>query len=227
VSEQNQWPERLWRDLEQAKTNHLSYSQLAGYVDSSLDPTEAELVRAHTDLCALCAEELADLLHFATGLREKELPKPARLGLGERFGLWIRIPRHALGLAGVAALLAVILVIPHGAPKEIEQAAHAPAAEKRPIEAVLETPTVPSGFAPGPIQDTGRRYRVLTKEEREAYQKELAAAPEDPVARGAIALKYSLFDEAEKQYRKIENTEEGRGLLRRLNELRGAKENTP
>src|ERR1700678_3288885 len=111
--EQNKWPERLWKDLEQAETKHLSYEQLAGYVDSSLEPTEAELVRAHTELCARCAGELRELNTFAVGLKEQE--RPAKAGAWERFTGWVKIPRHALALAGTIAILAVIVVIPHQA----------------------------------------------------------------------------------------------------------------
>jgi hypothetical protein len=79
-------------------------------------------------------------------------------------------------------------------------------------EAILESQKAPRGAT---FEENGRLYRVLTEAEANDYQRELAAAPDDPAIRGAIAEKYSLFAEAEKEYRKLD-TAEGR---RRLQEL--------
>lgn len=222
MPERNQWPE-LWRKLEQAETQHLSYTQMEAYVDSRLEATEAELVRAHTELCGRCAADLNDLKSFARGLNVKEVAQPARLGAWERAAAWFKMPRHSLAVAGAMAVLVVIVVVPHSdrtsAPPENRAAEFA---SKHPVEAVLEPDKAPRGET---FQEQGVLYRVLTQDEFDAYQRQLAAAPDDPAGRGAIDLKFALFGEAEKEYRKLEarggpDAEKGRQLLQELDQLR-------
>jgi hypothetical protein len=225
MSEQNQWPERLWRELEQAEAQHLSYAQMEAYVDAQLEPTEAELVRAHSELCARCETELDDLRKFAIALKAEDLPKAARPGVWERAAAWFKIPRHAWAIAGAAAILAVIIAFPHSPEGASNGGAAAILSGARPVEAVLESGAAPPG---GTFTENGRSYRVLTQEELNAYQKELAAAPDDPEVRGAIAIKYSLFGEAEKEYRKLETAggeeaQKGRRLLQQLDRLRAGR----
>lgn len=224
MSERNEWPKRLLRDLKQAEEQHLSYGQLEGYVDSRLDSTEAELVRAHTELCLRCAAELEDLTSFAMTLKAKASPEPIRLGVWERATAWLKIPRHAWGLAGALAIFTAIVSLPHSAQREAVPENSPPAAlpDKGPAAAPPMAPAEPTG-----VQRDGhpRRDRVLTPEELSAYRNELAAAPDDPVARGAIAVKHLQFSEAEKEYRKLltmgaDDAQEGRFLLRQLDQLR-------
>jgi hypothetical protein len=218
-------PERLWRDLEQAEAQHLSYAQLEAYVDSRLESTEAELVRAHAELCADCAAELEDLTRFAIAQKTRELPKPVRLGMGERIAAWFRIPRHAWATVGAVALLTVIIAIQRSPDTPSNGGAAAALVGTRPVEAVFESREAAPG---GTFTENGRPYRVLTQDERGAYQKDLAAAPDDPESRGAVAIKYSLFGEAEKEYRKLEaaggeEAQKGRSLLQKLDQLRGGR----
>ena len=227
-----EWPERLWKSLEQAETEHLSYEQLEAYVDSRLDSSEAELVRAHTDLCAQCASELQDLADFAIRLKAKEIPSPVTSSLWSRMGAWLQHRPNLWAVAGAAAVVIVIVGLGYSAPPAAgpeNPATNAasnggPGRPGRPIEAIL--PPTTSAVLGTTAKPSGRPYRVLTQDEVAAYQKELSAAPNDPVARGAIALKYSLFDEAEKEYRQLEasggsRAEEARRLLQQLQQLRG------
>jgi hypothetical protein len=224
MSESANRPERLWRDLSQAEAQHLSYDQIEAYVDSRLDPTEAELMLAHTDLCGRCAAEVNDLKAFAASLKADVRIEPKRAGIWERLGLWIKTPRNAWVVAGATAILVLAISLPRSEPSRETSAPStvATTVPKRPAEAVLEPPPEPLGFA-GTKQPTQAPYRVLSQAEADAYRAELAAAPDDPVARAAIAIKYSLFGEAEKEYRKLEgqDAEKGRQLLQQLDQLRG------
>ncbi len=70
------------------------------------------------------------------------------------------------------------------------------------------------------------RYRVLSPQEAMAYRMQLMNAPNDPEARAAIAIKFALYGEAEKEYLKMEaaggaEAERGKVLMARLEKLRG------
>ena len=101
---------RMWKDLSEAESQHLSFQQLEAYVDERLDPTERELVSAHSELCEQCVAELRDLERFAASLRRRE-EEPVILASGPRWLEWIRIPRHAWGLAAAAAVLAIVVAV--------------------------------------------------------------------------------------------------------------------
>ena len=47
---------------------HLQYEQLAAYVDDTSDDVDCEIVEAHVELCAMCAEELQDLRAFKSSI---------------------------------------------------------------------------------------------------------------------------------------------------------------
>ena len=101
---------RMWKDLSEAESQHLSFQQLEAYVDERLDPTERELVSAHSELCEQCVAELRDLERFAASLRSRE-EEPVILASGPRWLEWIRIPRHAWALAAAAAVLAIVVAV--------------------------------------------------------------------------------------------------------------------
>jgi hypothetical protein len=44
--------------------SHLSYEQMAGFVDGDLDDVQKEIVASHLDLCAVCDGEIQDLRAF-------------------------------------------------------------------------------------------------------------------------------------------------------------------
>src|SRR5689334_1159572 len=54
---------------------HLSYEQIAAYVDRLLDETETEIVRSHMAVCRECEEEVRDLEHFRTGFDRSPIPQ--------------------------------------------------------------------------------------------------------------------------------------------------------
>ena len=71
--------------------------------------------------------------------------------------------------------------------------------------------------------------RVLSGAEASAYRDELAQASNDPETRAAIAIKYGLYGEAEKEYLKMEaaggeQAEKAHILLERLKQLRALAE---
>ncbi len=270
---QSDLPKQLWIDLSQAEEQHLSYEQIEAFVDSRLDAIEAELVRAHADLCDQCAAELNDLAEFAKSLKSKVLTIPDRVTIWDRIASWFKIPRNLWATAGIATALMVVLTMRqsmfiHGnapgstaagesaqtqpnvptTPSMPESASSqgnpstttstkesasaqgsAPATatngDKHPVEAVLDASSGEEALASS--KDGIRpNYRVLSSKEAAAYYTEIAFAPNDPVARAAIDIKYSLFGEAEKEYRRLEarggaDAEKARQLLQQLDKLRG------
>ena len=74
-----------------AAREHLSFEQLADFVDGRLDAAEREVIGSHLELCRLCEEEAADLRSYRNTLAAE----PGRPGRGAASG------RH-----GLAALLA-------------------------------------------------------------------------------------------------------------------------
>lgn len=108
---QSDLPKQLWIDLSQAEEQHLSYEQIEAFVDSRLDAIEAELVRAHADLCDQCAAELNDLAEFAKSLKSKVLTIPDRVTIWDRIASWFKIPRNLWATAGIATALMVVLTM--------------------------------------------------------------------------------------------------------------------
>ena len=69
----------------------------------------------------------------------------------------------------------------------------------------------------------------MSEAEADAYLAQLAQAPNDPEIRAAIAIQYGLYDEAEKEYVKMEaaggkQAEKADTLLERLKRLRALAE---
>lgn len=50
--------------LAKMETSHLSYEQLAAYVDGDLDQADREIVDSHVELCRTCQDELRELQKF-------------------------------------------------------------------------------------------------------------------------------------------------------------------
>lgn len=98
---------------------HLTYEQIAAYVDDRLSVVDREVVDSHTSVCVRCKEELRELFAFKETLgavatvptQEKSLRAP---GFGERVAAWWAALTPGLGmpLAGTLALLffAVLVV---------------------------------------------------------------------------------------------------------------------
>jgi len=56
---------------------HLSYDQLAGYLDEKCNEIDREIVESHVELCERCATELADLAAFAETMAASQDAEPA------------------------------------------------------------------------------------------------------------------------------------------------------
>ena len=101
MTEASQVPSRLLNELNEAKSKHLTYAQLEGFVDSRLESTEREFVHAHVDLCSRCASELEDLRGFGESRRSEEqvaaaavaAPVPARR-FWEVVRHWLKAPKQ-------------------------------------------------------------------------------------------------------------------------------------
>lgn len=61
------------------RPEHLSYDQMADYVDGKSDDTDREIIESHVELCARCATELGDLAAFAETLSVSGESEPAAL----------------------------------------------------------------------------------------------------------------------------------------------------
>ena len=249
MTEPPEVPSRLLKALNEAKSKHLTYAQLEGLVDSRLESTEEEFVRAHLELCSQCAAEMQDLRWFSEAGRYREevaaaaAPSPSRPGFWAIVGQWFTVPRHGLVTAGLAvAMIAFVAVLTklrgpasnsptiasNATPASSPSTAVAPQPEvtgapPKP-EAVLEAPSTASG-AMGSKQ-LRILPRVLSAAEAYAFREELARAPNDPETRAAIAIKYGLYGEAEKEYLKMEaaggeQAEKAHQLLAKLKQLRG------
>ncbi|MGE0812458.1 MAG: hypothetical protein AB7O28_01860 [Vicinamibacterales bacterium] len=59
------------------ETPHLTFEHLRGAVDGSLSAVDLAWTEAHAGLCAMCAEELADLRRFAETLPVRPVARPA------------------------------------------------------------------------------------------------------------------------------------------------------
>ena len=95
---------------------HLSYQQIAGFVDHDLDEVDDEIVRSHVELCRQCADEIRDLEQFRTGFNRSPIPQPLPEDHDSRHewghgGLrkWLL---YGMPVAAVAAVLVAVLVLP-------------------------------------------------------------------------------------------------------------------
>jgi anti-sigma factor RsiW len=62
------------------ETEHLSYEQVAAYVNQELSPDEREIAAAHVEACDGCAEEVRDLLAFRATIPPQTPPRPEPVG---------------------------------------------------------------------------------------------------------------------------------------------------
>ena len=76
----------------QAETDHVSYEQIASFVDGELNAADRESVESHLKLCASCADEVSDLQNFRMTMAtsaQRTVATPARITLRERLSaLW-------------------------------------------------------------------------------------------------------------------------------------------
>lgn len=97
----------LLGDLSHLDEEHLSYEQLAAYVDQQLNATDWAIVESHLQTCANCALEIEDLRGFQreleTPIQSPKLTKPSWLNAWWQTWSW----RWAMPLAAAACVLVV------------------------------------------------------------------------------------------------------------------------
>ena len=212
MTEPSEIPSRLLKDLNKARSKHLTYAQLEDFVDSRLEATEREYVRAHIDLCTQCNRELEDLQWFSESRHYRQqvaaAAAPARPSFWEGLGQWLKVARRSLAVAGVAIAVAVLIavVVKMQTPSSEQPSVATTAAPARfPATSSTAVATVPevAGALPNPAavaipvsssRSGGSRKRrvgprVLSEAEAGAYLAQLAQAPNDPETRAAIAIK--------------------------------------
>lgn len=113
------------RDLAAAELTHITYEQLALYVDGGLDQTDNEIVDSHLKLCEQCFGELNELRAFATETaaypaKEYGPRAPSSVGqkllrflkgLRERAEGWWRTPAFWLPVEVASLALVVALLV--------------------------------------------------------------------------------------------------------------------
>ena len=250
MTEPSEISSRLLKDLNEARSKHLTYAQLEDFVDSRLESTENEFVHAHIELCSQCNRELEDLQWFSESRRYRQevAAAAARPGFWEGIGQWFKVPRHRLAMTGAAMAMAALIAVlarihtpssdqpsiattPAASSPATGSTAVAPPPEVAEVhpkpEAVLQAPSNAQGAVGSRQMKSGSR--VLSEAEVYAYRDELAQANNDPEARAAIAIKYGLYGEAEKEYLKMEaaggkQAQKAHLLLERLKQLRALAE---
>lgn len=135
-----------------SEPEHLSYEQLAAYVDREADAVEREIIESHLSHCRECVEQFEELRAFAAQLStypEKEYAPAAQPTLLERLRKFLglqslSLPSLALGLASAAALLLVALpavLIWRGMKSPTDVAVKAPVASQPDTPAGASSPT--------------------------------------------------------------------------------------
>jgi hypothetical protein len=82
---------------------HLSYEQLAGYVDRTLGGVENEIVEVHSGGCELCSLQLDDLRQIKAGIRSQTPLQTSRPGFWEQI-------TNAISIKWAAPVLAALLL---------------------------------------------------------------------------------------------------------------------
>ncbi len=111
----------LLRGVGSAKLQHLSYEQMEGYADGTLDEGAREFVLAHVSLCGRCARELREFAAFIPVMDAAIDPKPAKKE-ARKAGLWQRFttsitPRQWAVAGAAAAAVTLAILIPANLPK--------------------------------------------------------------------------------------------------------------
>jgi hypothetical protein len=102
---------------------HLTYEQVAAYIDHDIDDIDVEILHSHVELCRQCEEEVRNLDQFRRDFSRSPIPQPApkaRSFLGDsvrrRLRLGVLIPAAA---AVTVAALAVIVLWPNRRPERV------------------------------------------------------------------------------------------------------------
>lgn len=143
----------------QARSNHLSYEELAACVDDSLSPADLEVLESHAGICSHCAAELADLRAFKAEMTTypeiERRPAGSPTLLQKIIGLWrassYRIPIRLAAAATVVLLCVSIATlvlrkdtaVPLTVVSELQHKDEAPAPAKD--QGATQPPTSPAG----------------------------------------------------------------------------------
>ena len=153
---------------------HLTYEQLAAYVDHESDELEGASIEGHLGTCSQCREEVRDLFAFKESLAASPVHAPAREAESASWSsatLWQRIwHTNALRLAGAAAVLLLaagltlwLFLKPSGAgSNEVVEVKPTPAPIASPSETRV-TPT-PSPEAPREVQANNNSPRTTPEQ---------------------------------------------------------------
>ncbi len=96
-----------------ADVTHLSYEQMAAFVDHDLDDIDTEIVRSHLELCTQCEDEVRDLQRFRTEFSRSPIPEPAseEVQHPEQRGWWWNWLRVGVPSAVAAAAMIAVFVM--------------------------------------------------------------------------------------------------------------------
>ena len=137
---------------------HPGYEQLEALVDGRLDDADREVVETHIELCAICAEDVADISSVRDDIK---IVTPGQTG---RSRAWIRVAQIAAVL--IAAVAIIFVVRQRNTPATVARGPETPAP--------VASPTTPAS--------------KLTFDERALVDRVLAAgALEIPAATVALA----------------------------------------
>ena len=90
------------------ESDHLSYDQLASYVDRQQDEVEREICDVHLQICKQCSDDLRDLSVFQSSMAESSF-KDSR-SVSERLSFWGLITHWSSLQFAVVGSLAVLFV---------------------------------------------------------------------------------------------------------------------
>lgn len=105
----------LRTDFESPPLTHITYEQLAAYVDDRMDSVDREIVESHLADCARCSKEAREFSEVSAALPALTFREPAARPARER-SIWrlasIRFPLQVAAAAAVIALVVWVAGLP-------------------------------------------------------------------------------------------------------------------
>ena len=94
-----------------SESDHLSYDQLASYIDGNHEDVDREICDVHLQICKRCSEDLRDLNIFKISMSEadREEGSSSAPSVPEKISFWRRLHWTPLRLAGAATLAALLI----------------------------------------------------------------------------------------------------------------------
>ena len=151
---------------------HLSYGELEGLADGTIDDVAREIAEVHTADCLACREQLADLRELRDSL---EMPIPVEAAAAGGYGLWDRIA-GAFTFRNVLAAAAGIAILGFGIWLISRQAGPAPP------ETAAVNDSVTAGDLPLPTgSDANSEQVAIPDESSEADAKAVVSLVDGPM----------------------------------------------